>query len=431
MNNKFRKFIVVWFGQFVSILGSGISSFGLSIWIYMMTKSATSFAMTFFVQMLPGIIFAPLAGTLADRKNRKYIIILTDSLDAVLKIVLIILFLTGKIKVWMVYPITFLSQTLGTFQNPAFNASIPLLVEKKDISRANGFMQLIMAIQGLLAPLIAGSLYPFIGLAGLFTIDFISFFVAILTILPQKIEHEIEELKDSNLTKTMLTDMKLAMNLLREKEGFLQIIKVFSLINFIANLAIVLLGPMVMGNFDTKIYGIVNSLSGAGMIVGGVLSGVIPVQKHKVRSIYMSIIICSLGLIIAGVNYHWLVIAIGILIFSFPLPYANATFGSLLHLKIENNMLGRVGSLINAFLKILSPIATLLAGILADHVFEPLLMENGKLANTFIADLIGIGKGRGIGLLFIICGLMTLITCVIMLLKKDVDYLEEKNPDVI
>ena len=75
MNEKFKKFMVVWFGQFVSMLGSGISSFGLSLWIFMMTKSATTFAMTFLVQILPGIIFAPFAGSMADRQQRKQIIV--------------------------------------------------------------------------------------------------------------------------------------------------------------------------------------------------------------------------------------------------------------------------------------------------------------------------------------------------------------------
>ena len=307
MNEKFKKFMVVWFGQFVSMLGSGISSFGLSLWIFMMTKSATTFAMTFLVQILPGIIFAPFAGSMADRKQRKHIIVLTDSLDAVLKVILMILLATGSMKVWMVYPLTFLSQTLGTFQNPAFNATIPLLVEKKDIPRANGFMQLIRAIQNMLAPLIAGALFPFIGLTGLFAIDFVTFFVAILTILPQKIEQEIEEVKESNFTKTIVSDLKIAFEVLKQKQGFIQIIVVFSILNFVANIAMVLVGPLVMSNYDTKIYGLVNSVSGIAMVLGGVISGAIPSEKNKVRSIFLSLIICSIGMIVMGINYSWIV----------------------------------------------------------------------------------------------------------------------------
>ncbi len=341
-------------------------------------KSATTFAMTFLVQILPGIIFAPFAGSMADRKQRKHIIVLTDSLDAVLKVILMILLVTGSMKVWMVYPLTFLSQTLGTFQNPAFNATIPLLVEKKDIPRANGFMQLIRAIQNMLAPLIAGALFPFIGLTGLFAIDFVTFFVAILTILPQKIEQEIEEVKESNFTKTIVSDLKIAFEVLKQKQGFIQIIVVFSILNFVANIAMVLVGPLVMSNYDTKIYGLVNSVSGIAMVLGGVISGAIPSEKNKVRSIFLSLIICSIGMIVMGINYSWI-----------------------------------------------------LAGFLADNVFNPLLVKGGKLSDTFIGKIIGVGNGRGIGLLFVICGTILLIICVSMLLNKNINQLEELNPDVI
>ncbi|MDU3124697.1 MAG: MFS transporter [Finegoldia magna] len=404
MNEKFKKFMVVWFGQFVSMLGSGISSFGLSLWIFMMTKSATTFAMTFLVQILPGIIFAPFAGSMADRKQRKHIIVLTDSLDAVLKVILMILLATGSMKVWMVYPLTFLSQTLGTFQNPAFNATIPLLVEKKDIPRANGFMQLIRAIQNMLAPLIAGALFSFIGLTGLFAIDFVTFFVAILTILPQKIEQEIEEVKESNFTKTIVSDLKIAIEVLKQKQGFIQIIVVFSILNFVANIA---------------------------MVLGGVISGAIPSEKNKVRSIFLSLIICSIGLIVMGINYSWIVIAVGFFLFMIPTPYANGTLGSLMQLKIETKMLGRVGSLVDCLMKIVTPIAIILAGFLADNVFNPLLVKGGKLSDTFIGKIIGVGNGRGIGLLFVICGTILLIICVSMLLNKNINQLEELNPDVI
>lgn len=431
MNKKFKNFLTVWVGQFTSMLGSGISSFGLSLWIYMMTESATTFAMTFLVQILPGILFAPFAGSLADRKKRKNIIIATDSLDALLKVFLVVLIINNRLEVWMVYPITFLSQTLGTFQNPAFNATIPLLVEKNDIPRANGLMQLIRSIQNMLAPIIAGALFPFIGLVGLFIIDFVTFFVAIFTMLPQKINQEIEETNNSNFTKTIIRDLKIAINLLKEKEGFIQLIVVSSILNFIANIAIVLIGPLVMSNFDTKIYGFINSISGIAMVIGGAVAGIIPSKNHKVKSIFLSLAISSIGLIIMGANYHWIVIAIGFFLFMLPTPYANGTLGSLLQLKIETKMLGRVSALVDGLMKIITPIAIILAGFLADYVFNPLLVSNGKLSDTLIGKVIGVGPTRGIGFLFVICGLLLFIICMYMFFDKNVNRLEEMNKDVL
>lgn len=431
MKKSFRNFLIIWIGQFVSMLGSGVSSFGLSLWVYSKTESAMTFAMTFLVQILPGIIFAPFAGSLADRKKRKSIIILTDFLDAILKIILVVLLLTDNMKVWMVYPFIFLSQTLGTFQNPAFNATIPLLVEKNDIPRANGLMQLIKAIQNMLAPVISGALFAFLGLSGLFIIDFITFFVALITILPQKIYQEIDIKKEENFASTIIEDMKIAINVLREKHGFINLIAVFSILNFIANVAMVLIGPLVMSNFNTQIYGIVNSVSGVAMVIGGIISGIIPSKNHKVKSIFISLSICAIGMIVMGINYHWIVISIGFFLFMFPTPYANGTLGSLFQLKIETKMLGRIGALVDALMKIITPIAIILAGFLADKVFNPLLKVGGTLDNTIISKIIGSGNGRGIGLMFVICGLTLLIICVYMLLNKDINKLEILNPDVI
>lgn len=431
MHKNFKNFIIVWIGQFISILGSGISAFGLSLWVYMNTESATTFAMTFLVQILPGIIFAPMAGSLADRKKRKSVVIITDSLDAIIKVILVVLLLTGQMKVWMVYPLTFISQTLGTFQNPAFNAMIPLMVEKKDVARANGFMQMIMAIQNMLSPIVAGALFPVIGLKGLFIIDFITFFVALFTILPQQINQDLEENKSKNLAGTLVDDIKIASKLLKSKQGFIELIVVFSLLNFVANIAIVLVGPLVMSNYDTRIYGMINSVSGVAMVIGGLISGALPSENNKVRSIFVSLIISSIGMIVMGISPLWIVIAIGFFLFMLPTPYANGTLGSLLQLKIATKMLGRVGSLVNCLMKIVTPIAIILSGILADKVFNPLLIEGGKLANTFIGEIIGVGEGRGIGLLFVICGFILLIICISMLFNKNVSDLERLNPDVI
>ncbi len=119
-----KTFMIIWIGQFVSILGSGLTTFGLSVWVLEATGSAMTFTMTVLMRILPGIIFAPKAGTFADRKNRKNIIIFTDAFDALLKMFMIILLISEQMKLWMIFPINFISAVFGTFQGPAFTASM-------------------------------------------------------------------------------------------------------------------------------------------------------------------------------------------------------------------------------------------------------------------------------------------------------------------
>ncbi len=426
-----KKFTIIWIGQFLSILGSGVSAFGLSIWVLKETSSTTSFALTFLAQILPGILFAPIAGSLADRKKRKNIILLTDSFDAVLKLVIVFLLVTNRLRVWMIYPIGFLSATMSSLQGPAFSAIIPSVVPKDQLGRANGMMQLIRAIQSLIAPIIAGALYSVISLSGLFVIDFITFIVAILTMLPQSISQKLVEKTESSFVKTIVSDFKFTMNYIKSKTGLMQLIVAFSVLNFLANLVMVLIGPLVMANYDAYIFGIVNSVSGVAMIVGGLIAGIIPAKKNKVRSIFISLTLSGIGLSTIGVSPNWIAIATGFFIFMLPLPFANGTLGTLLQTKIEPTALGRVGAIMGAMLQAVTPIAIISAGLLADYIFKPLLIKGGALTGTWLSALIGEGSARGIGLMFIISGILLTVLCVSMLLNKIVMNMEHNIPDVI
>ncbi len=432
MNEKsMKKFIIIWIGQFFSILGSGMSAFGLSIWVLYKTSSTTTFALTFLVQILPGILFAPVAGSLADRKRRKTIVMATDFLDAILKLVIVALLMVDRLDIWMIYIIGFLSSTLASFQGPAFSAIIPSIVPKEQLGRANGIMQLIRAIQGMIAPILAGILYSFIHLSGLFLIDFITFLIAIIAIFPQKIPQQFEKKSDINFIKTIVSDFKFTLHYIKNKIGFVELIISFAFLNFLASLVIVLIGPLVMENYESYIFGIINSVSGMAMIIGGLIAGIIPAKKHKVRSTYISLILSGIGLCIMGISPNWIIIALGFFIFMLPVPYANGTLGTIMQIKIEPTALGRVGAIMGAMIQAVTPIAVISAGLLADYIFKPLLKEGGLLTGTWVSSIIGEGNVRGIGLMFIISGILLTTLCVLMLLNKKVMTLEYTNPDVV
>ena len=410
-----KTFMVIWFGQFISMLGSALSAFGLGIWIFQKTGSAASFAMSAVCTVLPALLFAPSAGSIADRKKRKAIILLTDSIDAFLKILIVTLLIFNKLELWMVYPLVFISGTLGTFQNPAFGASIPMLVPTDKLTRANGLLQFSSAIQNLLAPVIAGFLYPLIELKGLFIIDFVSFFFALASIAFIKIpQPSIEKTKDS-LVLAALKDLKYAWKYLIQKEGLMQLIVFFAFLNFIANLSMILLGPLMMSVYNSQAYGNVQAGIGLAMLLGGLCSSLIPDTKNKIKRILLILSLCSIGPIISGTTLNRIIITGGFFIFMFPVPYVNTLLMSIFQIKIERNVLGRVGALMTAILAAITPIAYLCAGPLADYVFEPLMNE----------------KGRGIGLIFIISGILLIISCLLMRLNKTVTSIEKRLPDYV
>lgn len=410
-----KTFMVIWFGQFISMLGSALSAFGLGIWIFQKTGSAASFAMSAVCTVLPALLFAPFAGSIADRKKRKAIILLTDSIDAFLKILIVTLLIFNKLELWMVYPLVFISGTLGTFQNPAFGASIPMLVPTDKLTRANGLLQFSSAIQNLLAPVIAGFLYPLIELKGLFIIDFVSFFFALASIAFIKIPQPLIEKTKDSLVLAALKDLKYAWKYLIQKEGLMQLIVFFAFLNFIANLSMILLGPLMMSVYNSQAYGNVQAGIGLAMLLGGLCSSLIPDTKNKIKRILLILSLCSIGPIISGTTLNRIIITGGFFIFMFPVPYVNTLLMSIFQIKIERNVLGRVGALMTAILAAITPIAYLCAGPLADYVFEPLMNE----------------KGRGIGLIFIISGILLIISCILMRLNKTVTTIEKRLPDYV
>lgn len=165
----------------------------------------------------------------------------------------------------------------------------------------------------MVAPVVAGALYPLIGLIGLLAIDFVTFLFAIITVLVQRIPQPI--LKEVEQTKNKVwNDVKSTLSIIRTKPGFFQLIAVFGLLNFIANLAIVLIGPIIISTYDGAVYGLVNSISGASMVIGGIVAGAFPAKKNRVRYIFRSLILTGLGICVMGVSPLWYVLAAGLVL---------------------------------------------------------------------------------------------------------------------
>ena len=174
-----RSFFTIWVGQLISILGSGLTSFALGVWIFQQTGKATPFAITVLFGSLPAVLLGPVAGSVADRFNRKKVMLLADTGNALITLAGYFLFLSGQLEIWNIYVIALVGSVFSAFQEPAFSASVVMIVPKKDLTRANGLSQMSGALGNLVPPLMAGLLFGIIGLEGIFLIDFITYFAAL------------------------------------------------------------------------------------------------------------------------------------------------------------------------------------------------------------------------------------------------------------
>ena len=128
---SFMPFLTIWIGQTISLLGSGLTGFSLSVWVFSQTGNATPIALTALSQWLPRIVLAPLAGIVADRYRRKLVMILADSAAAVATAIGAALVFTGNLELWHIYAIAAMLGTAGAFQSPAMTASVTMLVDKE------------------------------------------------------------------------------------------------------------------------------------------------------------------------------------------------------------------------------------------------------------------------------------------------------------
>jgi DHA3 family macrolide efflux protein-like MFS transporter len=407
-----RVFSVIWFSQLVSIVGSGLTSFALGVWVYQQTHSATQFALITLFLVLPGVLLSPLAGALADRHSRKLLIILGDFGSALGTLAIALLVYAGKLEVWHIYLATAFSSVCGAFQWPAFAASIPLLVPEQKLGRANGMVQVAEAAGLVISPLLAGVLVVTIGLWGVILIDFATFLFAVIAVALMPIPRVVRASGAPEAPKSSLSrDIAESWSYLRTRSGLLTLFALFASFNFIVGMAGILVQPLILSFASPAVLGTLVSIGGSGLLIGGLVMGVWGGPKHRVRGILLFMLIGGILLCLHGLAPSPLLIGFVAPTFLFTWPILNGSSYSILQTKVAAEMQGRVFALSHMITQSSRPVAALIAGPLADGVFEPLLMPNGALAGN-IGRTIGTGPGRGIALLFIVLGLLEILTAV-------------------
>ncbi|WP_420631616.1 MFS transporter [Candidatus Leptofilum sp.] len=428
-----RTFFIIWAGQIISIIGSGLTGFGLAVWIFEQTGAATPFALTVMFANIPQILLSPFAGALVDRWNRRQVMIAADTGSALITLGALLLLTMGQLAVWHIYLIAALHSALAAFQEPAYSASITMLVPKKDLTRANGLMQMGQAVQMLLAPLLAGILFVAIGLNGIILIDFVTFLFAVGTLLlvhiPQPKKSEQDEAEKAK--QSLWQEASFGWRYLRDKGGLLGLLFFFALVNFFLNFSAVLLGPMILSFGTAAGLGTVQMVGGLGMLIGSIAMSAWGGPERRITAVIGFIMLAALGLFIAGLQSTVWIVAVGMFVLMFSVPFGSGISQAIFQSKVEPEVQGRVFSIRSMISRSMMPLAFLLAGPLADQVFEPLLREGGTLAEGVIGQIVGIGPGRGIGLLFLISAVVLWIASVAAFTNPRIRNIETELPDVV
>lgn len=429
--NGVQTFGVVWVGQLISTIGSGLTGFALGIWIFEETGSSTLFALNILAFTLPTLLVSPLAGALVDRWDRRIVMILSDTGAGLSTLAVWILYITGNLQVWHIYAATVFNAAFTTFQWPAYSAATTLLVPKKHLGRASGMVQIGDAISSLLSPTIAGFLYILSGLKGVLLIDFITFIFAVTTLgfvhfpSPKKSEQLTAGKKSS-----LFEEAAFGWKYITARKGLFGLLIFFASLNFLGVMISPLIVPLLLGMTGADTMGVMFSLVGLGMLAGTLTMSAWGGPKRRIVGIILPSILQSFGIIMMGLRPSLILIGVSGFIFMFFNPILNGSSQALWQSKVAPDIQGRVFAVRRMIAMAIQPLGLLVVGPLSDYIFEPLMAENGALAGS-VGKIIGVGPGRGIGLFFIVIGIFTLIISILAYLQPRIRNVQEELPDVV
>ncbi|MCP3998770.1 MAG: MFS transporter [bacterium] len=421
-----RSFITVWFGQLVSITGTTLTAFGLQFFIYTETGSVTRVALIALSYALPAVLAAPIAGSVVDRSDRRMVMLLSDVAAGAATLSLLWVLSVGSLPFWFICVATAVSSTANAFQEPAWMASIPVLVPRSQLGRANGMVQLNFGVAIVVAPALAGGLLAAFGLRAVLLVDAATFVVGIVTLaLVRFPAYERDEITD----RSVRSDSGFAWRYLRERPGLLGLLWIYAGVNFMMSMTNVLIIPLVLSFATASALGLILSISGLGAVVGSLIVSTYGEPKKMIRTIMLGIGVSGLFTSITGTSTSLWVVGIPTVLILLLIPIVNGASQVIWQTKVAEGAQGRVFSLRRMIGQAISPLAILLAGPLADNIFEPALATDGSLSGT-VGQLIGTGDGRGIGFIYVVGGLAIVALAVVGWLLPRVRNIETELPDL-
>ncbi len=407
---ELKDFLILWSTQSVSQLGSSITGFALTLWLYEKTGSSLSTSALAICTYAPYVLMSIFAGALTDRFDKKKTMLGCDVFAAVCTAIVFVLFRTNSLMVWHLYVLNAVSGLMNTIQQPASEVAMTLMIPEKHYQKTSGLRSLSGSLISILNPLIATSLYSFTGLNGVIAFDIGSFVLAFAALL---FFISIPENKSSQRERVLVL-AKEGLLFLRKNPLIMALILFMSGVNLVASAFDAVLPGYVIPNprGGSSVLGIVTSCSGVAMVIGSLVVSVLPKPKNRVRIIYLTMLF-SLGTenFLLAFSRQPILWCVGQIIGWVLVPVMNANLDVILRTAIPVELQGRVYACRNTFQFFTIPIGLFLGGFMVDHVCEPFMKAYGDL--PILKTLFGTGKGSGAALMMLVLGISGSLICIV------------------
>ncbi|WP_164018188.1 MFS transporter [Pyxidicoccus trucidator] len=428
-----RAFGLTWLGQVASLIGSGVTHFALGIEIYKRSGSVTQFSLLTFFYLLPMALLSPLAGTLVDRWDRRKVMLLSDLGSGVATLCIFGLLQASNAGMWTLEPWHFygpiiLGALFSAFRWPAFQASTTLMVPKQHLARANGFVELASGVGQLVSPVLAGVLLLKVGLEGIVLMDLATFAFSMVTLLMVRFPKPPVSAEGAAARGSLWKEMGLGWSFIRSRPGLFGLMWTLAMVNVAMGMVMVLITPLILSFTDAATLGRVMSVSGLGMLFGGIAMGVWGGPKRRIQGVLGFVLLAGLPLMLAVLQPRPWLVGLAAALFLFNVPILSSCAQTLWQQKVPPDVQGRVFSLRRMVNLLGAPVASLLAGVLSDAFFEPWMAPGGALANT-VGRVVGTGTGRGIALLLASLGVVLVVQAIAAWQNPHIRNLEDELPD--
>lgn len=403
--NNYGKFLLLWAGELISSIGGGLTSFGLGVYVFEQTGSATAMAMVTLLAFLPTLIFSVPAGVLADRYDRRVLMMLGDGCSALGIIYILICMMNGGAGLRQICIGVFVSSVFSSLLEPSYRATVSDLLTKEEYSKANGMVSLAGNARYLLSPLIAGLLLSVSDVKLLLIIDISTF---ILTVISTAVVKSGIATKKAQARTSFMESLKEGWDAVHSKQGIFLLILVSSVMTLFLGIFQILAEPLILSFADSKTLGIGETVCASGMLFSSLLLGMRGIKKGYVRVLEISLMLAGFFMIGFGIWENiFMICGFGFLFFAV-LPFANNCLDYLVRTNIPDELQGRAWGLIGFLSQLGYVVAYGTGGLMAD----------------LAAKLLHTSTGRGAGSVIIVSGVCLSVVAVVMTKMKSIQNLE-------
>ncbi|MCA0350842.1 MAG: MFS transporter [Chloroflexi bacterium] len=379
------RFFAIWLGQASSLVGSALTQFVLIWWITQTVGTAQALSLAGMMALLPQAVFGPIGGIIADRWNRRLIMISSDLISAISMIILIGLFATEQIQLWHIYTLMFVRSTMQAFQSPAATASTSQLVPPDWLTRAAGMNQIILGLMSVAAAPLGALAMSLFSLEGALMIDVVTALLAITPLLFYKVPQTRQAAEDQ---ASMWHDFRSGFSMILHHRGLTLMYGLTLLMVAVLIPTFVLTPLLIQQEFGGGVerVALMEGMGGLGMLIGGLM---ISIMQFSMRRIVLVLVMFALSSAMVGLaglvpsSLFWVAVVLWF-ISGVTYTIGNAPIIAIVQTIVPNQMQGRALSLYSTMIGLAGPLTLPLTGPLSELIGIRMIFIGGG----FIAALV-------------------------------------------